>query len=472
MHSAPSFMRAGRTPRSVSASLISRHPFGHTATHRPVGEWLIWILYNACDGVWLAQLFNYITAAVAWIIPVVYGRYGKSFSVAAMVAGGVYFTGYIFLFHLHGVFYAPLLVFVSAALVLAEEDEYGKLLKFSIIGGTFTGLIHSFAFAVMAAIALGVLVELWNKHKKSEIPLAVFLLMLSLVMMKIFVLKGGQTSLIRHLSGFLKSYELTEISHLIVPLTFLFTVVTILSMRYGKVIKALSLMIAGVIFVFVLMKVVKFPYLFVLTFFALLKMISLRKFVVSAMLIAAFLLPIATGVGTPAYAIYTVFIAIYISAYDTESLLNYEFLKKFFRNKVWRYAVVVAVVLFVLLIRMGVEVPVMFKFALPILAEREKTLQGEAIVDFVLNSPYRRCVLVPAKKLLFPNEADDVMDRRTRPPFDAKSINRFLDYIRGEPSVTDTLVASFGNSRDDTVGMILIFYVKGKYINNARLYRK
>src|SRR5262249_24766985 len=87
------------------------------ANWRPLGTGTAWILYHAAHGsIAPVELLNYFVAAAAWawVAWVVADR--RVFGIAAFLVGGALFSGYIYLFHLHGIFYSPLLFFVAILL--------------------------------------------------------------------------------------------------------------------------------------------------------------------------------------------------------------------------------------------------------------------------------------------------------------------------------------------------------------------
>ena len=62
----------------------------------------------------------------------------RLFSLFALVAGGVFFAGYIWAFHLHGIFYGPLLLYVAALLRLASGPLDLRTLLAVFVGALVT----------------------------------------------------------------------------------------------------------------------------------------------------------------------------------------------------------------------------------------------------------------------------------------------------------------------------------------------
>ena len=75
-------------------------------------------------------------------------RQRKTLAVIAFVAGGVFFGGYIHLFHIYGVFYAPVLLMIGIVVRLQMSGNLGKYeTSLALIAIALT-LWHPFATAV------------------------------------------------------------------------------------------------------------------------------------------------------------------------------------------------------------------------------------------------------------------------------------------------------------------------------------
>ena len=99
--------------RSFWSALFDKFP--SVLSLRPLGTGPAWLLYRlGGHDVALAQFVNAALALFAWGWVARDAPQPRCFGVLALLVGGVYFAGYIWVFHLHGIFYGPLLVFVAA----------------------------------------------------------------------------------------------------------------------------------------------------------------------------------------------------------------------------------------------------------------------------------------------------------------------------------------------------------------------
>src|SRR6185295_2250201 len=96
---------------------VAWHHFFGAGGYRPLAMSTAWFLYRVADGSLIPiQLFNFITTGTAWWILARAANAPRTFALAALVSGGVLFSGYLYLFHLHGVFYGPMLLWLACAL--------------------------------------------------------------------------------------------------------------------------------------------------------------------------------------------------------------------------------------------------------------------------------------------------------------------------------------------------------------------
>jgi hypothetical protein len=131
-------------------------PFGVVASFRGLGMLTAWLGYRLSGGsIYPQQVFNYLGAALAWLILFSAIKEKKLFAWESFFVGGVFFSGYIYLFHLHGVFYSPLLMFLAFLLALSISNNGVKTswLVISSILAAITSLYHPFAILVCVALA-------------------------------------------------------------------------------------------------------------------------------------------------------------------------------------------------------------------------------------------------------------------------------------------------------------------------------
>src|SRR5262249_60229161 len=127
---------------------------------RPLGTGPAWLLYRfGGHDVALVQFANAALALLAWAWVLHGARERHVLAAIALVAGGVFFAGYIWVFHLHGIFYGPLLVYVAALARSARSAVDLRTLLGVFVGGVLTALAHPFALPLVLAFALGAMLE-------------------------------------------------------------------------------------------------------------------------------------------------------------------------------------------------------------------------------------------------------------------------------------------------------------------------
>ena len=75
------------------------------------------------------------------------------------MVGGVFFAGYIWVFHLHGIFYGPLIVYVASLVRSARGPLDLRTLLGVFVGGALTALAHPYALPLAVAFAIGAVAE-------------------------------------------------------------------------------------------------------------------------------------------------------------------------------------------------------------------------------------------------------------------------------------------------------------------------
>jgi hypothetical protein len=189
------------------------------------------------------------------------------------------------------------------------------------------------------------------------------------------------------------------------------------------------------------------------------------------LMLAAALLPFGGGIGTPIYALFAIILAAYVTSLgwsQAEKALSVV-------KPRWVTAVIIASAIIILMIRAGIEVPIVSRVASRLLIERERTYQLEDILAWLHNSDYCGC------QVAFVEDAGDPIDsvesaitRRNRPPAGLKEVQFFWDTVlqcqKGERPGNNagTAIVTFGgpalaNSKP-------VFEVGGRYAGDATVW--
>jgi hypothetical protein len=122
-------------------------------------------------------------------------------------------------------------------------------------------------------------------------------------------------------------------------------------------------------------------------------------------------------------------------------------------------AISVAVLMLVLL-RFGVDLPVVSRIARPLLAEQEKTFQMEQIVRWLLASDYATYEPVFVRGVSNPKDASDSIDRTFRPPTDQEYLSKYARALRGPsappPSADRIVLVGFGGESMPSGRLLLV----------------
>ena len=416
----------------MSLAEVVSHPLFPVANYRPLGQAVAWLAFRYSGGSLIpVQLFNYVVAAIAWLIVMFALRERRTFSVVALGVGGFYFAGYIYLFHLQGVFYSPLLLFVSVTFLYFDRALKPFMHVLIFLGMAVTSLFHPYAVLVYIAATLGYLLERWRDMKGKDRLILIVLVALSFGLIEMLVLAPGRQSLLKPqemVTGFLTSYRMIELDAPVAALSLVLSCMTVLSypvhpdrripLLLATIVSCVVLYLAGV------------PVIIFWIFLSGVKMMMLRKWWLAFLIGATALFPAPAATGSPTYAVFVLMSCSAALAYGWQQAeVHLSFLGR-------RAGVAWICVILVVsgLVRSDIRVPLISHLALPLIAEREKTEQLERIILWVHDSPYRNYNLVLEQNSLNPSVAEDAINRTHRPPTDQEYLDVYLKSLR-EPEV-------------------------------------
>jgi hypothetical protein len=396
------------------------------ANYRPLGQAIAWIGYQPGGTIFPVEAFNYVGAVAAWTVLFVAMRERKVFALTAMVAGGVFFTGYIYLFHLHGVFYSPLLLLVAMLFWVDRELTRSRLMILTLCA-LLTAFFHPYGLLVYLLGLGGMVLERRGSLAgiKRVTYLCLSLALLLFVVLVFFQRRTSVDSMTEMYDGLLVSYEMVEINMIATLAALCLAVVTSLSLpgagriRYGS---AITAAIVGLLLMYS-----EVPVLFLWIGVCLLKTLLMRKWWVALVLCCTALFPAPTATGSPTYVVFVLMVCAAVLPMGWTQL---ERSLGAPARVAASGALAVALTLLVLL-RVGIDVPVISNISRPILAEREKTFQMEEIVEWLLASEYAGYDPVLVQEVRPPSDATDSVDRTFRPPTNQKDLTMYVHALRG-----------------------------------------
>ena len=429
------------------------------ANWRPLGTGWAWILYHAAHGSLVpVELLNYFLAAAAWAWVAWRMDDRRVFAMAAFLVGGALFSGYVYLFHLHGIFYSPLLLFV-ALLLGAKLGTGTKGLFTAFVMAVVTALFHPFALPLYGAFVAG----LWLERR---VPLGAMAVTTGAsAALALALLHGGRSVPVgpETWSGLAVSYRMVEIHPAASAVAIVLAFVTAATTRFAQRL----LYAAGLAALAVALAVMGQSALPVWLLACAVKLVREQRWSWALMLALAAVFPIAYPTGSPTYTVPALFIATATLAFHAEGL----------EAALARVpdlaasAAVLVIVFLVLAVRLGFEVPLVARLAEPLLAERERTVQMERVLEWALASEYRNDTIRLYREARSPNEAQNAVERVHRPPTQQAHLDRYLAEARKGPlSRTDTLLVSFGT--EPVPDADLVFVQPGRYAGQARVYKR
>ncbi|MGA8368277.1 MAG: hypothetical protein ACLQMT_00585 [Candidatus Acidiferrales bacterium] len=396
--------------------------FGQTSTYRPLAQIATWLGFRFLDPrvfptsvlrQALLQGFVYAMFALAWWFIYSAAPQRRLFAMVACVAGGVFFSGYVQLFHIYGLFYVPVVLTLGALLGFHASGTFGKREVWFAVVATVLVFWHPFATALFVGFYFGFCLDTFRRRSRLQHVQSLVILFVGMAAIAAMVVIFPRTHmpLDTKLFGFLVSYQTNEVNRVASFVAFLLTLLVIFSMGLSPRLRLAAILFASALSVVFLLK--SLPLLFLWLFAVLIKLFRLRCWSLFFLALTAALLPFGGGIGTPIYALFAIIVAVYVTPLgwsQAEQALS------FFKP---RYVVgaLVASAIVILLVRVGIQVPIVTRVASPLLAERERTYQLENILAWLHNSDYCGYDIAFDQNAGSPIEdVESAITRRNRPP--------------------------------------------------------
>ena len=437
------------------------------ATPRPLGQGLAFFGWQVVGGSsWLVQLFNFAVAAVALCMTARIVPETRTFGVTAFAVGGGFFTGYVYLFHLHGIFYSPLLALIAALLYLHEAERLTPARRDVAAAACALGvgvLFHPYALLLFLGYVSGTVLERWEESSAADRLRQGTLALVSVAVLAA-TRPGHHAVSGDNVRAFVASYALAAMTPLLVVLASILAAATPLGIAALTRRQRFSLA-GGALLCCAVFVVAGWPVVVVWIAVAIAKAACLGKWSLAGLTASAALLPIIAPSGSPTYAVFAMFVSAIVFAWGWTAM------ERMLEPLGARW-IALALVLTVLLagaVRIGIEVPVVSWAARPLMAEREKTKQLETIIDWMLASEYRHASLVLERNANPAEVGRAAVERRWRPPTYQDYLDAYLATRRGDGTGRPTLLVTFGNHEQP--GMTLVKTVPGQFAGAAMVFK-
>jgi hypothetical protein len=438
------------------------------STYRPLSQGLMGAVYiwtglgafpssTLVQGV--VQVVVYAGYVIAWLV--IYQKHPQRRSLAlwAALVGLVFFAPYTMFFHPWGMFYFPVVGAIAWLTRLGENSVSRLQFTCLAICAIIFLFWHPFASAlILAYLGTDVLVTLVKRRQLSTdmffavagvtgVALAVLLAMRTIpVGYYDSYSSDDQGWIASRLSGWVASYKTIEVNYIASAVAMLVALVTAWSVPLARYWRGMSLLAVGLTCLLLLN--LQLPLLLVWLAIALVKLMFGGRWRLAAMLFSASLFPLGSGIGAPIYGLFAVMLACYASAID-------EPLAVWISNKL-SGTVIAAGVIAVMLVALAerwIDLPGLTTVARPLLAEKDRTYQLEAGLQFIASSP------LCSRDISFVESADpprytmnNVLERSHRPPSGLSDVLRFWTTARCSPTVPQEkqpppLLLTFGSQR-------------------------
>jgi len=440
-------------------------------TFRPLAQATAYLAYKLSGGsIYYAELLNYFLAALSWIIVSFKITEKKIFSITSLLVGGFFFSGYIYLFHLHGVFYSPVLLLISLLFLVFEYSDNPNNKKYIIafLLAILASFFHPFALLLFVAYFTGLLIEQRRALSRRYYVTAAFIILLTLSGILIFKGQNSYPITTDNVAGLVCSYKLLELTPSISLFSFLLSVVTLVGI--GKVSRTTTLVATAFLIIGTLLFIRNtLPVVIIWIIVCFLKLMHLRKYSIAILLLTTSLMPGINATGSPTYTIFALMVCTISLAFGWGALEQ----KGDWVNGKTVILAYACCLLIVLLLRTGTNIPVISPLAKPILSEKEKTFQLESITEWVMNSSYKNYELLFKHAVDDPVKSASAVFRTHRPPTYQEYLKRYMaaarEPVNEEINPDHKLIITFGN--DQIENMEPLKTVEGIFAGKAMVFQ-
>jgi len=237
---------------------------------------------------------------VAWWIIYSTAAQRRLFALVAFVAGCVFFSGYVHLFHIYGLFYVPVMLTLGALLRFHALSTLDKREVWFAVVATLLAFWHPFATALFVGFYFGFYVDTFRQRSRGQHVQAIAILLVGMIAIAALVVTGGY-QLLRtgtmplgtRLLGFLVSYQTNEVNRVASLVAFLLTQMVVFSIELSPKLRLVAFLFVSALSVMFLLK--SLPLLLLWLCAVLMKLLRLRCWTLFFLTLTAALLPFGGG---------------------------------------------------------------------------------------------------------------------------------------------------------------------------------
>ena len=420
-------------------AMVQSHDFSHafsfiSSTYRPLHQAVTWLAFLILDprvfptSVFrqtVFQLLIYAMFVLAWWLIYRAAAQRRLLALVALLAGGVFFSGYVQLFHIYGLSYVPAILTLGGLLGMHASNSSRKHEVWLALIATVLVLWHPFTTALFVGFYFGHYLETFRQRGMAQHVQALLILSIGTIATVIFVIAlphlwSGVSPLLvetatrpmaTRLFAWLVSYQTNEVNRIASFVAFVISQLVILSLPISTRMKLAAVALVTALAVALFVK--GLPLLLLWLAVVLVKLTILRTWSLFFLAVTAVLLPLGGGIGTPIHALFAIVVAVYATPlgwFRAEGVLS---------SIKTRYVVgaSLAAAMVLLVVRSGIELPIVTRLATPLLAERERTYQLEDALAWLHQSNYCDSQIDFTEQAGNPiDSVESAITRRNRPP--------------------------------------------------------
>lgn len=418
--------------------------FPSIVTFRPIGQAISWLLYFlAGRDVYLIQLFNLSILLISFYFILKNVEEKHLISICLFINGMFFITSYYYIFHVHGIFYSLLILYV--ALLLNKSDSFLKRSKTNVFVIAITLLaigIHTFSIIIFCLYLFTIILSKPQIRTKKNILFLGIVILATLVISKSASNYSGDIALKNVFINLKNSFSGVEQGGKLAPIVFILTLFSIL----GNEVKngARKLMILLTITISTVILLLKIPMLFFLCAIIIAKLLKKKKYLLLSIILSLIIFPAIVESGSPTKS---AMLLTYLCMAEVAGLMKIE--NKLNKIKYyWIFAPIILILSFSILTKNNYSIPILNKFTSPIQAEREKSIHLELIIKWFLESDLKKCNMILIKKANPVKIQHLYHERKIIPPTSQGYLDEYLNYKKGNDSKSIkncSVFVTFGN---------------------------
>lgn len=422
-------------------------------TYRPLSQCFSWLLYYSADKqIFLIQLFNFLLLFFAITVLVIISK-NKLFSALLFLFGGfIFISAYYYLFHVHGIFYSPLILYYVYLIVIKDDFlQNRKRIVISFLITLITISVHSYAVIIFLLYLLGQFAKNNFKADRSFKILFFITIVILIVILKVnqsnpinpnLLFENLKTSLYNmEVSGKLSLLELS-----IIPLSALW--IKRLNIRLAAI--ALIIILSSILFI------LKLPVTLVLILSLYVKLFYQKEYILIGIFSSLVLFPAIVSSGAATKSSLMIPFIIYFISLDLDSIEVFLLKQKYYFYLIFPFLILI----FAILSRFEIQIPVINIFTKPLLIEREKTYQLSSIIDWYLSSEFKNCKLTLSQDQIPVNIKTLDVNRLQIPPTSQGYLDEYIEIKKKKLSIKDSgckIFLVFGKDHSLNDGNIKVF---------------